>query len=78
MRIVKPSLQLILEVMDIHLRIFESFPPQIQVTVTGAVPSRGWSHPQLLPYTYVQPPPDGIYDYDFVAAPPPETWRPRC
>jgi hypothetical protein len=70
MRIVKPSLQLILEVMDIHLRIFESFPPQIQVTVTGAVPSRGWSHPQLLPYTYVQPPPDGIYDYDFVAAPP--------
>jgi len=70
MRIVKPSLQLILEVMDIHLRIFESFPPQIQVTVTGAVPSRGWSHPQLIPYTYVQPPPDGIYDYDFVAAPP--------
>ena len=39
-------------------------------TVTGAVPSRGWSHPQLLPYTYVQAPPDGIYDYDFVAAPP--------
>ena len=50
----KPSLQLILEVMDIHLRILESFPPQIRVTVTGAVPSRGWSHPQLLPYTYVQ------------------------
>jgi len=23
-----------------------------------------------VPYTYVQPPPDGIYDYDFVAAPP--------
>src|SRR6266702_4117761 len=56
MRIVQPSLQLILEVMDIHLRIFESFPPQIQVTVTGAVPSRGWSQPQLIPYTYVQPP----------------------
>ena len=70
MRIVQPSLQLILEVMDIHLRILESFPPQIRVTVTGAVPSKGWSHPQLLPYTYVQFPPDGIYDYDFVAAPP--------
>ena len=26
--------------------------------------------PQLLPDTYVQFPPDGIYDYDFVAAPP--------
>ena len=33
-------------------------------------PAKGWSHPQLIPYTYVQPPPDGIYDYDFVAAPP--------
>ena len=68
MRIVKPSLQLILEVMDIHLRILESFPPQIRVTVTGAVPSRGWSHPQLLPIP-TSSFPDGIYDYDFVAAP---------
>ncbi len=77
MRIAKPSLQLILEVMDIHLRIFESFPPQIHVTVTGAVPSKGWSRPQLLPYTYVQFPPDGIYDYDLSPSPP-GTWRIRC
>jgi hypothetical protein len=70
MRIVQPSSQLILEVMDIRLRILESFPPQIHVTVTGAVPSKGWSSPQLIPYTYVQFPPDDIYDYDFVAVPP--------
>ncbi len=73
MRIVQPSLQLILEVMDIHLRIFESFPPQIQVTVTGAVPSRGWSHPQLIPYTYVQPP-TGARGSSRAALVPPYAW----
>ncbi len=24
----------------------------------------------MIPYTYVQAPPDGIYDFDFVATPP--------
>jgi hypothetical protein len=27
-------------------------------------------NPQLAPYTYVQAPPDGVYDFDFVATPP--------
>ena len=31
---------------------------------------RGWSQPQLMPRVHVQPPPDGIYDFDFVAEPP--------
>lgn len=32
--------------------------------------STGWTDPQLIPYIYIQPPPDGIYDFDFVAKPP--------
>jgi hypothetical protein len=43
-----------------------------QITASGTVPSAGWSNPQLAPYTYVQAPPDGIYDFDFVATPPKE------
>lgn len=62
--------QIVLEVTEINLRIFESFPPKLQVTVFGTVPSTGWTNPQLVPYTYVQAPPDGIYDFDFMAIPP--------
>lgn len=70
MRIIKPSFELILEVLDIQFSILESFPPQIHVQATGTVPSKGWTRPQLIPYTYIQLPPDGIYDYAFVAIPP--------
>jgi hypothetical protein len=63
-------MQLILEVTEIELSVLESFPPQLQVTAFGTVPSAGWKNPQLIPYTYIQAPPDGIYDFDFVATPP--------
>lgn len=60
----------ILEVNEVKLAVLKSFPPQLQIAASGTVPSAGWSNPQLVPYTYVQAPPDGIYDFDFVAAPP--------
>lgn len=65
-----PAPQSVLEISAIHLALLESFPAKLQITVAGTVPSPGWSNPQLVPYTYVQAPPDGIYDFDFVATPP--------
>ncbi|NJR61810.1 MAG: hypothetical protein HC769_25070 [Cyanobacteria bacterium CRU_2_1] len=69
---VRQTMQKILEITEINVAILESFPVQLQVTVLGTVPSTGWSNPQLIPYSYVQAPPDGIYDFDFVATPPRE------
>ena len=40
------------------------------ITATGQVPMPGWSNPELVPYIYIQAPPDGIYDFDFVGEPP--------
>ena len=45
-------------------------PPALVVYVRGHVTSHGWSHPQLLPWSYISPPVDGIYDFDLVATPP--------
>jgi len=43
----------------------------ITITATGSVLEGGWSNPRLIPYVYIQAPPDGIYDFDFVATPAP-------
>ncbi len=60
----------VMEVTEVKLAVLESQPPQLQITAIGNVPTAGWKDARLRPYTYVQPPPDGIYDYDFVAVPP--------
>lgn len=43
---------------------------RIVIVAVGTVPTGGWSNPKLDPWLYVTPPPDGIYDFDFVATPP--------
>jgi hypothetical protein len=58
------------EVTEVHLAVLESFPPKLRITAAGTVPTGGWSNPALQPYIHIQPPPDGIYDFDFVADPP--------
>lgn len=60
----------ILEVRKVKLSILESLPLQLNITAFGTVPTSGWEDAELIPYVYIQPPPDGIYDYDFVAQPP--------
>ncbi len=60
----------ILEVTEIELAVLESFPPQLRIAAAGTVPTAGWSNPRLVPYIHIQPPPDGIHDFDFVADPP--------
>jgi hypothetical protein len=62
--------QLVLEVTAIETVREEGVSPQVQSTVYGTVPSTGWVQPRLAPYTYVQVPPDGLYEFDFVAFPP--------
>ena len=64
------DMEKILEVTEIALAVLESFPPRLRVTASGTVPTGGWSNSKLDPYIYIQAPPDGIYDFDFVADPP--------
>ena len=45
-------------------------PHVVQVCARGVVPTAGWTNAQLRPVIYVQAPPNGIYDFDFVATPP--------
>jgi hypothetical protein len=45
-------------------------PPVIAVFAQGWVPTAGWTHADLAPWTYVDSPKEGILDLDFVAAPP--------
>jgi len=37
------------------------------IVAEGEAPSGGWENPRLIPWTYVQPPVDGIWDFTFVA-----------
>ncbi len=65
--------QKILEVTAIaDLIVLTSLPPKLQINASGHVTSTGWTNAQLIPYVYIQAPPDGIYDFDFVAEPPDE------
>ena len=62
--------KLVLVVKEIQLSILKSNPPKLAITVIGVVPTSGWQNPELVEYIYVQAPPDGIYDFDFIAEPP--------
>ncbi len=67
---ISPSATQVFEITELHVGILESFPPKLDITVRGTVTTAGWTDPQLKPFTYVQAPPDGVYDFDFVATPP--------
>lgn len=40
------------------------------IRVAGVAPSAGWSNIRLRPVNYIQAPPDGVYDFTLVGAPP--------
>jgi hypothetical protein len=65
-----PELKKVFEVTTIHLNVLESDPLQLSIGVEGNTRTGGWSNPQLVPYEYVAPPADGIYEFDFKAQPP--------
>lgn len=55
------------KVVNANLTIFRTYPPALNVHAAGLVPTGGWTNGQLVPYVYVTFPPDGIWDFDFVA-----------
>ncbi len=54
-------------VLNVDLSIYKTFPPTLRIDAVGLVPTGGWKNGQLIPYVYVQFPPDGIWDFEFVA-----------
>ena len=58
------------DVKSVRLFTHKSSQPILNISAFGTVPTGGWSDASLVPHVYVQPPPDGIYDFDFVATPP--------
>lgn len=60
----------VMKVVDVDLKILKSNPPQLHISAIGLVGSAGWTNPRLEPRVYIQFPPDGIQDFDFVADPP--------
>ncbi len=61
------ALEHVRDVVEVQCSLEKSSPPNLRLDVTGLVPSSGWSDVQLLRRVYVQPPPDGIWEYDLVA-----------
>ncbi|WP_367372159.1 hypothetical protein [Pseudomonas lini] len=60
----------VMKVVDVQLTLLKSYPPQLHISAIGLVNSGGWTNPRLEPRIYLQFPPDGIQDFDFVADPP--------
>jgi hypothetical protein len=58
------------EIKDVRLTAYRSVPPKLLIEVDAIVPTPGFTDPELAEYIYVQPPPNGIYDFDFYATPP--------
>lgn len=58
------------EVADVSLAIFKTNPLTLRITATGLVPTSGYTDPELAGWIYIQPPPDGIYSFDFIARAP--------
>jgi hypothetical protein len=66
----KSKMEKILEVLDVELFVLENHPPKLRISASGNILGKGWTNPRLEPFVFIQPPPDGIYDFDFVADPP--------
>ncbi|WP_298140566.1 hypothetical protein [Flavobacterium sp.] len=60
----------VFELTEVTLRILEKKPPILAINCIGNVTTSGWSNGQLIPFVYVAPPADGVYEFDFVAEEP--------
>lgn len=58
------------EITAVRLTKYRSVPPKLLIEVEATVLTAGYTDPQLFEFIYVQPPPDGIYEFDFYATPP--------
>jgi hypothetical protein len=62
-----PSTTLIRTVETADARYVAMNKVSVIINATGTTNSNGWKNPRLEPVVYVQPPPDGIWDFSFVA-----------
>jgi hypothetical protein len=60
----------VFEVTSVSFALTKSLPPGLIIHSTGKVSSSGWSNARLVPYVYLAPPQDGIWDFDLIATPP--------
>lgn len=60
----------IYEVNEVLLQINKTNPPFLSIIAIGTVSSTGWTNSRLVPFIYIAPPKDGIYEFDFVAETP--------
>lgn len=65
------------EVESIKLEILKRDPLVLVISCQGVVTSGGWTNGQLIPFVYMMPPTDGIYEFDFVATEPSEEATPE-
>jgi hypothetical protein len=63
----KPKRETVKEITDVTWEFEKGDKPVLVVTVTGQVPTGGWTDAKLIRRTYIKPPADGIYDYDLTA-----------
>jgi hypothetical protein len=57
----------VLKVLEVLLITTEGPGVTLRIQAVGIVPTAGWSDPRLDPRVYIDPPQDGIYEFDFVA-----------
>ncbi len=58
------------EIVKVEAVVLKTDPPTLLVTATGQVAPQGWKEPHLSRRVYVEPPEDGIWEYDLLAVPP--------
>lgn len=57
----------ILTATSVSLEIQKTNPPNLIISADGIVNSGGWKNGQLVPFIYIAPPVNGIYEFDFIA-----------
>jgi hypothetical protein len=62
--------ELIYQVDSVTITYIKKNPPEYRIDATGKTTTSGWSNGSLSAVEYVQAPPDGVYDYQFVGEPP--------
>ena len=63
-------MQRVLAAPKVSIGLIKTMPPKLLLAASGEVPTSGWKKPSLEPWFYVNPPEDGVQDFDFVAKPP--------
>lgn len=64
--------ELIYKVTNVDCDILKSNPPILKIIAEGQTRTGGWTKIRLSQYVYVDFPPDGYWEFDFLGDPPPQ------